>query len=242
MEKYGFVYIWYDRKHKRYYIGCRWGDVSDGYVCSSVWMKRAYLRRPQDFKRKILKKIYTCKLDLLDAEYFYLKLIKPEELGTKYYNLKNHHFGHWSSDPIKAKSATEKSCESNRKRIANMTPEQRKAMYGTRKGKDSPNKGKKLSDERKQYISSVRTGTKRSLVTIEKLRGRVPWNKGKTNVYSEETLKKISQSRMGLKLGPRSSETKAKIGKKNSAHMKKLWLDETYRIRQSNSHKKTKDV
>ena len=36
MEKYGFVYIWFDRKHKRYYIGCHWGHEDDGYVCSSI--------------------------------------------------------------------------------------------------------------------------------------------------------------------------------------------------------------
>jgi hypothetical protein len=55
MEKYGFVYIWFDRKHKRFYIGCHWGKENDGYVCSSPWMKQAYKHRPQDFKRKILK-------------------------------------------------------------------------------------------------------------------------------------------------------------------------------------------
>ena len=35
--KYGFVYIWYDRKHHRYYIGCHWGTIDDGYICSSNW-------------------------------------------------------------------------------------------------------------------------------------------------------------------------------------------------------------
>ncbi len=179
MEKYGFVYIWYDKKHKRYYIGCRWGDENDGYICSSVWMKRSYLRRPQDFKRKILKRVNTCKVDLLEAEYSYLKLIKSEELGTKYYNLKNHHFGHWSNDPIKAKTTTEKSRESNRIRIDNMTPEERKVRYGTRKDKPSPNKGITLSDERKQLIRLSRIGTKHSPATIEKMKKKVPWNKGK---------------------------------------------------------------
>lgn len=28
-EKYGFVYIWFDKKHKRFYIGCRWGTEND---------------------------------------------------------------------------------------------------------------------------------------------------------------------------------------------------------------------
>jgi hypothetical protein len=79
MEKYGFVYIWYDRKHKRYYIGCRWGNETDGYVCSSSWMKRAYKTRPEDFKRRILSRVYTNKKDLLEEEYKWLKQIKKEE-------------------------------------------------------------------------------------------------------------------------------------------------------------------
>ena len=47
-EKYGFVYIWRDRKHNRYYVGSHWGHTGDGYICSSSWMKQAYKRRPDD--------------------------------------------------------------------------------------------------------------------------------------------------------------------------------------------------
>ena len=65
-EKYGFVYIWYDRKYKRYYIGCRWGNENDGYVCSSPWMKQGYKHRSEDFKRRILARVYTNKKDLLE--------------------------------------------------------------------------------------------------------------------------------------------------------------------------------
>lgn len=97
MEKYGFVYIWYDRKHKRFYIGCRWGNENDGYICSSPWMKRGYKIRPEDFRRRILGRIYTNKKDLLEEEYRWLSKTKHEELGKRYYNLHNHHFGHWSS-------------------------------------------------------------------------------------------------------------------------------------------------
>lgn len=32
MNKYGFIYLWYDRKHKRYYIGAHWGLKNDGYI------------------------------------------------------------------------------------------------------------------------------------------------------------------------------------------------------------------
>ena len=59
MEKYGFVYIWRDRKHKMFYIGCHWGTEDDGYVCSSNRMRNAYNRRPNDFKRKIISHKYV---------------------------------------------------------------------------------------------------------------------------------------------------------------------------------------
>ena len=44
MEKYGFVYIWYDKKRKMYYIGSHWGTDDDGYICSSNRMRDAYRR------------------------------------------------------------------------------------------------------------------------------------------------------------------------------------------------------
>ena len=98
MEKHGFVYIWYDRKHKRYYIGSHWGTEDDGYICSSSWLKKAKNNRPNDFKRKIILKIYTSKQDLLLEENRWLSMIKPNEIKTRYYNLRIHEFGHWSAD------------------------------------------------------------------------------------------------------------------------------------------------
>lgn len=95
MEKYGFVYIWYDRKHKRFYVGSHWGNEDDGYICSSSWMKQAYKHRPYDFKRRILKS-NIMRSEMLTEEYKWLSLIKESELGKKYYNLTNHHPGHWT--------------------------------------------------------------------------------------------------------------------------------------------------
>lgn len=108
MEKYGFVYIWFDCKHKRYYVGCHWGREDDGYICSSTNMKSAYQRRPDDFKRKIISRIYSSKKDLLQEEYVWLSKIKPQELGKRYYNLHNHHFSHWSTSESSTLSLREK--------------------------------------------------------------------------------------------------------------------------------------
>lgn len=98
MNDYGFVYIWYDRKHNRYYVGCHWGHEGDGYICSSSWMKRAYKIRPVDFKRRIIARVYTSRSDLLIEENKWLSMIDQHELGTKYYNVTNHLNGHWSSN------------------------------------------------------------------------------------------------------------------------------------------------
>lgn len=86
--KYGFIYLWYDTWRKMYYIGCHWGTTDDGYICSSNRMRDAYRRRPQDFKRRIIKKIYTNRQDLLDEEHKWLQMIPNNELGKSYYNLR----------------------------------------------------------------------------------------------------------------------------------------------------------
>lgn len=194
MEKYGFVYIWYDKKHKRYYIGCRWGDETDGYICSSAWMKQGYKHRPNDFKRKILSRIYTNKKDLLEEEHKWLSKIKDEELGVKYYNLHNHHFGHWS------------------------TNEQSKLTIGqkiSKAHKSNPNhgawsKGKVFSEETKKKISE-----KTSLGLQEYY---------KNNSRTEETRKKISENskrlqaegKIGMKGKVHKKETIQKMKKNNA--------------------------
>ena len=189
-EKYGFVYIWYDRKHKRFYIGCRWGNENDGYICSSKWMNKAYKRRPKDFKRKILSRIYTSKQDLLAEEYKWLSKIKLKEIGNRYYNLHNHRFNHWSTDETKKQTIGEKISQSHKdnpnwghwSKGKTFSEEHRKKLSESRKKHSGPNKGKKLSEEHIQKLKSSHLG-------------KEPWNKNKTNVYSEETLKIMSESK-----------------------------------------------
>lgn len=95
-EKFGFIYIWFDKKNKRYYVGSHWGTFNDGYVCSSRWMRNSYKRRPEDFRRRILSTIDD-RSKLLLEEFKWLSLIKKSELGERYYNLQNNQFNHWSN-------------------------------------------------------------------------------------------------------------------------------------------------
>lgn len=200
MEKYGFVYIWYDCKHKRFYIGCRWGHENDGYICSSSWMKSSYKRRPEDFKRRILSRVFTNKKDLLEEEYNWLSLIKEEELSKKYYNMYNHKFGHWTT---KDSSLTTRERMSKNHRSKNGYAPPRLGKTGpTRedsktklKGEDRTEKQKeatvalaeKLKGRKKkpypkthgEKISAAKTGKKTGVVPKSAFKkGYVPWNKG----------------------------------------------------------------
>ena len=146
MEKYGFVYIWRDRKHKRYYIGAHWGTEDDGYICSSPWMNRAYKLRPNDFKRRILVRVYTNRQEMFYEEAKWQNFIKDDELRIRYYNIKRHGDKHWSSNPNTSLTVREKISKAN-------------------KGKISPNKGITLSEETKKKISD---GTKSGMAKMDK--------------------------------------------------------------------------
>ena len=156
-EKYGFVYIWYDRKHKRYYIGCHWGSEDDGYICSSPWMKSSYKRRPQDFTRKILSSGHDTKKEMLKTESDWLSLITEDELGKRYYNLTNKYQNHWAAGE-NCKTIGEKISKSNKGREvwskgAVFSEEHRKKLSLAKKGTVGPNLGKKFSEEHRKKLS-----------------------------------------------------------------------------------------
>lgn len=152
MEKYGFVYIWLDRKRKKFYIGCHWGNVDDGYICSSGVMLKAYKRRPQDFKRRILATDISVKSVLLDEEYKWLSMIKPHELKTKYYNLHNHRFNHWSS---KSNDPAKKSGETRRGSKIGSNPEKNRKISQAKKGV-------KFSPEHREKLRQAKLGKKQT--------------------------------------------------------------------------------
>lgn len=177
MEKYGFVYIWRDRKHKRYYIGSHWGSETDGYVCSSRWMRKAYNRRPQDFKRRIIEKVYDNRKQLIEREYYWLSLISEQEIRSKkYYNRTKHKNGHWVAEEyendirkrisIKTKEAMakpenrERYLEGLKKRNQIQSEETRQRRSDSMKKAmaekyPEENRRKKRSDEkRKEYYSN----------------------------------------------------------------------------------------
>lgn len=152
-EKYGFVYIWYDRKHKRYYIGSHWGNEYDGYICSSSWMIQAYKKRPKDFTRRVLEKVYTSRKDLYDAEYKWLSMINEEHIGKKYYNLNTKATGHWSAYPENVKTIREKI--SYKTKEAMQRPEVRKKYEEGLKSRDNKGSDPEVIEKRRKTMKET---------------------------------------------------------------------------------------
>lgn len=90
-------------------------------------MLNAYKRRPEDFKRRILGWAFTRK-DLLELESRWLELIKKEDLQTRYYNVYNFHFSHWSALPhagYVVEKSKERRSEGLKRHHASLTPEEK---------------------------------------------------------------------------------------------------------------------
>jgi hypothetical protein len=212
MEKYGFVYIWFDRKHKRYYIGSHWGTEDDGYICSSRWMRKAYKRRPEDFKRKIISKVFTDRKELLNKEFEWLSLIEDTELKSKYYNVTKHKNGHWMAEDYE---------KDVRKRISQNTKEamQRPDI------REKYLKGLKTRDCRSSDIE-VREKRRQSMINTmaEKFPEENRWKKlspeGRTQYYSDKAKKIWSNPRhkenVGAKISQSLKGVQNRLGHKNS--------------------------
>ena len=214
-SKYGFVYIWYDRKHKRYYIGCHWGSVDDGYVCSSSWMKKAYKNRIHDFKRKILKTDIQYRPDMYIEEQRWLDMIKKEEIKPlndkpRYYNLNTHVGNLWHQYDEHIKTVGQKISEAKKGVKTGPMTEERRRNISEAKKKGFAERGG-MTDEHKNAL----TGIKKPQHTEE-------WKKQNSERMKEQwadgTRKKAYKSKS-------VSMTKEEQGKLCSNQLKSRWAD-----------------
>ena len=187
MEKYGFVYIWFDRKLKMYYIGSHWGNIDDGYICSSKKMWDNHKYRPEDFKRRIVAKIYTNRKDTFIEEQRYLDMIKPGEIKARYYNVNLNAKEHWSANETTKKIVIEKITTNTK--IAMQNPKTKEKLRKialennytppSRKGCVPWNKGIKTGPQSKEAREKKRKWMKENPNSGNFRIGYVPWNKGK---------------------------------------------------------------
>lgn len=216
-QKCGIIYLWYDRKRKMFYLGAHWGSIDDGYICSSNRMRKAFRRRPQDFKRRVLETNILSKSEMFLREEKWLSLIKDDELGNRYYNLQKH-WKHWNCSNEKQLSVKQKISKSVKKLHKNpiyrekflegrkkLPPRSKEAIEKTAKA----NRGKKRSEETKRKISEALKGENNPLY-------------GKT--LSDEHKKKIAEALTGEKnpfYGKQHDpELKKRMNEKTSKTMK----------------------
>ena len=144
----GFVYLWENTENKKMYIGSHLGNVNDGYVGSGVYFKRAFEKKPENFKRTI---IYTGN-KFRDIETFILKSVDAAN-SDRFYNLKNDAVGGWSH--CQSKEIKEKRGKALSEAKIGIAPP---CASRDKKGTKNPMYGKNHSDITKRKISDKRKG------------------------------------------------------------------------------------
>lgn len=198
MEKHGFVYLWRDRKNKRYYVGSHWGTDDDGYVCSSNWMRTSYSRRPEDFKRRIIARVYTNRQDLLDEEFRWLAMIKSNEIKLRYFNLNLDKNGHWSAQDYE-KDVKKRISEQTKK--AMNRPEVREKMLESYASRD--------------WSQTDETRNRRSQSMKKAMAAKYPIESRRASLSGVELTNHLKEKSVQL-WSNRSNEDKIAIGSKIS--------------------------
>lgn len=206
MQKFGFIYLWFDKKHYRFYLGRHWGTEDDGYICSSKTMREAYRRRPSDFKRRIISKIYD-KESLVVEEQKWLNMINPCELLVKYYNktkrattpsTKGYNHSKETRDKISKANMGRKVSEETKEKMRLSSIKQFQNIESRRMLSEKSIKMWNDPEYRKVNTDNKR-GVKQSKETVDKRqltkeltgrkggpsKGSIPWNKGKRKIYNE---------------------------------------------------------
>lgn len=203
MNKYGFVYIWFDRKRKMYYIGSHWGTEDDGYICSSNRMRNAFRRRPHDFSRKTLEKT-SDRTDLLEVENKWLKM--AEKKPNKYYNLYFDTSNNmWWHNEDKRLSVGEKISKAN---------------TGNPKRLNPWNKGKKLPENIRKQIS------KSTSIAMKKYYEKNPRSPETRRKISDNSKRLQQEKKIGMHGKTHTAETIQKMSDnnamKNPEHVEKI--------------------
>ena len=199
-EKHGFIYLWYDRRRRQFYIGSHWGTEDDGYICSSTWMRNSYKRRREDFKRRIIARV-DVRANLMQEEQRWLDMIKKKELGVRYYNVM--------------------------KNVTNVDPcnlkwtEERRQKWS---GEGNPMSGK--TGEQHHLFGSHRT-EEQNRKQAEVMKGREPPNKGVP--HTAEANEKNRQAHLGKKLSDDARQAFIEAGRKAmetvTPEQKQEWYD-----------------
>ena len=216
MKKYGFVYIWRDRKHKRYYIGSHWGFENDGYICSSHQMRKSYNRRPKDFKRRTLQ-IIEDRTILYNIETKWLRL--AEKNKDRYYN-RNFNANHWSAYPENVKTLPHKI--SHKTKEAMQRPDVKEKYKAGLEKRNTRSSDPEVREKRRQTMKKTMAEK-----FPEQNRRKKLTSEQRKEYYSNKAKEIWSKPGYKEKVGPKISEglkgVKNRLGHTNSdEHRKKI--------------------
>lgn len=219
-EKYGFVYIWFDKKYKRYYVGSHWGTEDDGYVCSSNWMRNSFRRRPEDFKRRILSRIYKDRTSLLNEEQRWLSMIKDNELNTgnstqrqrdenvRYYNVSKVVVHQWHSKEHSRKTIGQKISASKKGKSTGPCSSEKAAKISEVKKKNFAERGG-MSEQHKKALTGISKGPH-------------------TEEWKQENSKRMKEQWSNgtrKRAKPKSTMSREEQDKLSSVKLKNKWAD-----------------
>ena len=93
IEYNSFIYIWYDLKTNKKYIGSHIGSIDDGYKFSGLNIRKEYAMRQNDFKREILSyRLIETQKQIREIEEQYL-ILNDVENNDEFYNRTNKAYG-----------------------------------------------------------------------------------------------------------------------------------------------------
>jgi|APCry1669193128_1035447.scaffolds.fasta_scaffold03674_3 hypothetical protein len=175
-DYFGFIYQWTNIKNRKKYIGSHAGKITDNYIGSGKYFRRAYRKCPELFERSILEYVYESVDMVKKREQYYLDLVPDIVTNKDYYNVSPSASGgnlHGHLSPEKKKRINKKAVQSFVEAMKNKTPEERsklrekKRLTWKARQESGIQRSKNISQKQKDIW---RSRTKEELEQITQLR------------------------------------------------------------------------
>lgn len=196
---YGYIYETYDTLKDKYYIGQHKANEYDSnYLGSGKIIVSIIKKRRNTLINRLLCCCDTCE-ELNNKEKYYIN--KYNSLYPNGYNLHEGGEYYLYNDNVRQKISNSNKGKIPWMKGKHFTDEQRKLI--SERVKEAFFNGKGQNIDRTSYWTDEKRKEK-----SEQMKGKEPWNKGKHEIYSEETKQKIKEKLIGRK---HSEETRKKM-------------------------------